>query len=296
MIAKVNETVITEADVQQEVQNIVAQMQNEVSPEQLQQMMPRLNKEAVENLINRILLIAEAERKNLHPTPEDIKAQLDNIISRFPSLETFQQQMEKNGISMEIIENDIKMQLKISMMVKESLSNVNISVTDEEIKKFFDENPGSFKIPEQVHASHILFKIDSKESDAVKSQKRLEIAGLLGQLEKGADFEKMAKKHSECPSSQQGGNLGFFERGKMVKPFEDAAFSLEKGGLSDIVESPFGFHLIKVHDHNEAHDLQLNEVSEKIREHLVSTHEQQAFGNYLIALRESAQIEYAEAQ
>ncbi len=89
---------------------------------------------------------------------------------------------------------------------------------------------------EQVRASHILVKT------------REEAQAILGQLRSGAKFEDLAKQKSQCPSGKQGGDLGWFGRDRMVKPFEDAAFSLSKGALSEVVQTKFGFHVIKVTD------------------------------------------------
>ena len=128
-----------------------------------------------------------------------------------------------------------------------------------------------------------------------KSQKRLELIGLRNKSQEGADFAKIAEEPSECPSKQQGGDLGFFERGKMVKPFEEAAFNLKVGEVSDIVETQFGFHLIKVSEYQEARTIPFEEVNDKISIHLKNTKEQQAVNTYLGTLREKADIEYTEA-
>lgn len=295
MIAKVNGTEITTADVEKEIGNIVAQYEDQVPPEQLQAMMPSIKEQAIETQINKLLLFTEAERHNIHPTPEQVKAELDSVIERFPSAEVFEQQLAKIGISLEQIEADIEQQIKIDILVGQSVSDTEATVSDEEVSTFYQENPESFQTPEQVHAAHILLKFEENAPQSFKDQKRLEIAGLLGQIEKGADFANMAKSHSDCPSKEQGGDLGFFERGKMVKPFEDAAFALDAGGLSGVVESPFGYHLIKVMDRKTAETVGLDEVKDQIVDHLQQIKMQDSFMAYIDQLRNSAEIEYAES-
>jgi len=101
---------------------------------------------------------------------------------------------------------------------------------------------------QQVRASHILFMYaGSERSSATRSKEEAlsSIQWVKGQLEAGVDFGELAKQHSDCPSKAQGGDLGMFGRGQMVGPFEDAAFSLPVGGTSDVVETPFGYHIIR---------------------------------------------------
>ena len=178
MIAKVNGTPITSGQVEQELRNIVAQYQNNVPPDQLQQLQPKLRTQALENLINTQLLFREADRKGITPSSEAINTELDGIISRFPSPEAFQQQMTKVGISREQMVKDIEQQLKVTALVKEALVAVETTVTDEEVSQFYQGNPDSFKSSEQVRAQHILLKINANDAPEIKSQKRLELAGL----------------------------------------------------------------------------------------------------------------------
>ena len=295
MIAKVNGTPITSGQVELELRNIVAQYQNNVPPDQLQQLQPKLRTQALENLINTELLFREADRKGITPSSEAINTELDGIISRFPSPEAFQQQMTKVGISREQMVKDIEQQLKVTALVKEALVAVETTVTDEEVSQFYQGNPDSFQSPEQVRAQHILLKVNANDAPEIKSQKRLELAGLGGKIQNGADFSKIAGEHSECPSKEQGGDLGFFERGSMVKPFEEAAFTLKVGEVSDIVETQFGYHLIKITDRKEARTVPLEEAREAIENYLKNTKEQEAVSSYIGTLREKAEIEYVKA-
>ncbi|MCP4623176.1 MAG: hypothetical protein GY850_06550 [bacterium] len=294
MIAKVNGTTITAADVEKEIGNIVAQYQNQVSPEQLKTMMPNIQKQAIETQINKTLLFAEAERNNIQPSPDKIKTEMDAIVGRFPSLEAFEQKLVSVGLQKEQIEKDIEQQIKIDILVGQSIADVEITITEDETSAFYKENPKNFETPEQVQASHILFKFEENDPQSTKDQKRLEMAGLLGRIEKGTDFADMARNHSDCPSKERGGDLGFFERGKMVKAFEKAAFSLKAGELSDIVESPFGYHLIKVTEHKAGETVQYDDVKDQIAEHLKQLKSQESFLTYIEQLRETAEIEYAE--
>jgi peptidyl-prolyl cis-trans isomerase D len=138
--------------------------------------------------------------------------------------------------------------------------------TDEELKRYYRRNLDQFEIPEQVKAAHILLSVP-KDADSVTAQKRRDLADkVLKQLQDGADFAQLAKTYSDDKSnSANGGELGSFGRGVMVKEFEDAAFALRPGQLSGIVQTPFGFHIIKVEEYTEPGVKSLVDVIDEVK-------------------------------
>ena len=165
-----------------------------------------------------------------------------------------------------------------------------IDVSDAEMKQYFDSHPEEFKQPEQVKASHILIKVAADADPAQKDEARQKIEDIQKKLKKGEDFSTMAREHSEGPSASRGGDLGYFSRGQMVKPFEDAAFALKTDQLSDVVETQFGYHLIKVYDHKDETLLSYNDVKADLNKHLKQQKTQAEVDTYIKGLRESADI------
>ncbi len=145
------------------------------------------------------------------------------------------------------------------------------SVSDDEIAKRYDERKAQFFVKEQRRASHILIKVAKDASDAVVKAARKKIEAAKKRLDKGEAFAKVAKALSEDSSADKGGDLGFFSRGMMVPAFEKAAFALKKGEVSDIIRSPFGFHIIKLTAIRPAHQKTLQEVKEQLRHELQLT-------------------------
>jgi peptidyl-prolyl cis-trans isomerase D len=140
-----------------------------------------------------------------------------------------------------------------------------VSVTGQQIERAYNDNIQQYSTPEQVHAEHILFKTEGKDDAAVKKQAE----AVLAQAKAGANFEELAKKYSEDDASKvKGGDLDYFGRGQMVKEFEDAAFALQPGQISDLVKSPFGYHIIKVLDKRAAATRPLAEVRSQIEDQL----------------------------
>jgi peptidyl-prolyl cis-trans isomerase D len=141
-----------------------------------------------------------------------------------------------------------------------------INPSDEDIRTRYDANPDDYQKPEEVHARHILFKVAPTASPEEKEAARNKAADVLKQLEAGGDFAALAQKNSEDGTASAGGDLGWFGRGRMVAPFEQAAFALAPGAMSQIVESPFGFHIIKVEEKRAAGVESLEEARPKIIE------------------------------
>lgn len=292
MIAKVNEVEIMQEEVEKEVQNIIAQHQNNFTPEQIEAAKPKIRQQAVESTINKYLLNFEVGQNNIQVSPEQIQEEFDAIVKRFPSQAAFEDQLKQVGITGDQIKSDLELQLKVDSLVRSHISGLELKVTEQDVSGFFNDNPDNFKMPERIKASHILFKVDPDASNDLKAQKRLELSGLLGKIEKGAEFANVAKQHSECPSKEQGGDLGFFDRGKMVKPFEEVAFKLNVGEISEIVETKFGYHIIKLMERKDAETAKFDEVKDQISQHLIATKEQDAFVQYVETLRKAAKIEY----
>jgi peptidyl-prolyl cis-trans isomerase C len=170
-----------------------------------------------------------------------------------------------------------------------------MKVADEEAKKFYDENPKYFQTAEQVRASHILVKVDKTDPckvEQLKADAKKKIQGILDEIKKGADFAETAKKYSDCPSAKNGGDLYYFEKNTMVPEFANVAFSLKIGEISDIVETTYGYHIIKVTDHREASTIPFEKMKANIIDSLKSKKEETLVGTFLDKLRDEASIVY----
>jgi len=132
------------------------------------------------------------------------------------------------------------------------------------------------------------------DTEEAKAAKREEIDAVLRQIRGGADFAALAQEHSDCPSKANGGDLGWFGRNRMVKPFEDVAFTLPVGKVSDVVETRFGYHVIEVLQKRDAKQLPLEEVRAGIEEQLNQQHRKERIDDYLLELRGDADIVYNE--
>ncbi len=191
-------------------------------------------------------------------TDEDFKKEFDQLVQRYQGEDKLREGLKKDGITFERFQQIVKDNLVIKRYFQAFRSEIKIS--DEDIEVEYNNRRASFKTPEQVKASHILKRIPKDADDTIKSHLKKELKGLLDQLKQGADFAELAKKESDCPSGKRGGSLGFFDKGKMVKPFSDAAFKLQPGEISDIIETRFGYHIIKLEEKKSGQDKKLADV------------------------------------
>lgn len=294
MIVSVNGSVITKSEVDSERDKLVRQFQGKIPPDQMEAILPKLWNQALENLINLRLLTQEADRRNIQHDNEAIDKQISQISSRFPDPKKFKEQLATLGISEEKLRSEIGESLRIEKLL-ENEPKQDQEVSEKDIEDFYRENPENFRMSERIQASHILIKVDPKAAPEVKEQKRQKLSGILGEIKNGADFAKLAGEHSDCPSKSRGGDLGLFERGKMVKPFEDVAFQLKVGEVSDIVETQFGFHLIKLTDRQDGQVMPMEKARERIKSHLGRQKQSQVINDFLMKLRSEAKIDYSES-
>jgi peptidyl-prolyl cis-trans isomerase C len=142
-------------------------------------------------------------------------------------------------------------------------------VSDADLKEYYTQNKKSLGVPEQVRARHILFQVDPAASQDEKNKARERAQAVLKQVQAGEDFAKLAAAHSDDAGSKaKGGDLGYFSPGQMVPDFEDVAFYTNPGETSDIVETKFGYHIIKVEDHIAARERSFEEMKDVIKEKL----------------------------
>ena len=222
-------------------------------------------------------------------------AVLRNIIRnrngiRYPNKEEFKKLLSNMGLT----ESDVQAQIERGMAIQQLIDKEvteKIMVSDEETRSFYDKNPQLFQQPEQVKARHILIKVQADAPDDQKAEARKKIEAVQQKVKKGEDFATLAKTYSEGPSGPRGGDLGYFRRGQMVKPFEEVAFSLKPDQTSEIVETRFGYHLIKVDDKKPAKKMTYAEVKDRRNDHLKKQKATSEADAYIETLRKDAKIE-----
>lgn len=292
-IVKVNDKVITRGELDAELTRILDMAQRQLPPERLEQMKPRLAQQAMDGLLLKTLLLQAVEAENIVVTDEELAEAKERFLKSLPEGMTLENVLQMSNWSSEEFDRNLRTDLAINKLLEKYVEHV-AAPTDEELKAYYDENQERFEEPESVQARHILIAIAKDDTEKEKAAKKAKAQEVREKLVAGGDFAELAKEYSDCPSKTRGGDLGTFYRGQMVQPFEEAAFSQKPNEIGPIVETPFGFHIIEVLKHDQAHQTSLDEVKERLSRGLLAQRRQKAAQDYVLQLRQKATIEFLD--
>jgi peptidyl-prolyl cis-trans isomerase C len=255
VVARVNDVEITTAELQEELDKLPPYLKGRVAT-------PEGRREFLDNMLTRRALMEEADRLGLEKDPQ-IARQIQEYRERLILQKLMQENIPKEP-----------------------------EVTEEEVRKYYDSNPDEFKESEQVRVRHVLIKVEPGQEGAKKQEARQKAEQVLRSAKRGEDFEALARQHSQDPgSANRGGDLGFFPRGRMAKPFEDTAFAMTKAGqLSDVVESQFGFHVIQFVDRQAAKEKSFEEAREQIRRRLGPQKQRDTYQSFVSNVKDKHKI------
>jgi peptidyl-prolyl cis-trans isomerase C len=288
-VAVVNGSVITQEDFDREIDRVRQRFLSMGKP-LIDSQIPEIKKEVLENLINRELLYQESQRKGIKVDEAAINEQVITMKKRFSSEAEFKSALIKLNLSKAAIKAQLKQGLAIQQFIDTHIVQ-KATVSDQEIKAFYESSPGLFKQPEQVRASHILIKVEPQADESKKAAARKKIEEIQHRVQKGENFAALAKEFSQGPSSAKGGDLGYFGQGQMVKPFEEAAFAIIPGDVSDIVETRFGYHLIKVIERKSQTTIAFEDIKDRLGRYLKQQKVQKEVSVNVQKLKEKAKVE-----
>jgi peptidyl-prolyl cis-trans isomerase C len=287
--AVVNGTVITQDELDSQMNMVVDRLQASGRFPDVSQL-EEIRGQVLENLIARELLYQESQKKGIKISEEEVNEQLVSLKGQFPNEEEFNKALKRMNLTEASIKEKLARDLSLKKLIDHEVAP-KVKLSDMDIRAFYENNPETFKQPERVKASHILVKVDPKADASQKAEAQKKIDLVQAKLQKGEDFGALAKEYSEGPSGPKGGELGYFTRGQMVKPFEDAAFAMKPGEVSGKVETRFGYHLIKVTDKTPETTMSYDDVKDRLGEFLKQKKMQEEINVYVKRLEEQAKIE-----
>ncbi|OFW01742.1 MAG: hypothetical protein A3I61_15245 [Acidobacteria bacterium RIFCSPLOWO2_02_FULL_68_18] len=287
VVARVNDHTITRSDLETAVGELEARAGQKLPADQRD----RVLRGVLDQLVSYRLLVQESTARKLTVPEADIDARIAQIRSQFPTEQLFAQTLEQRKMTLEGLRADVREGMQIDRLIDAEVAK-RTSVTAGEVDDFHAKNPSQFQQAERVHASHILIRVPEGADAAAKTQARERAAGVLEEVKAGKDFAALAKQHSQDPgSAAKGGDLGYFERGQMVGPFEEAAFSLPTGQTSELVETPFGFHILKVIDKQASRTLPLVEVRAQVEQYLQGQTRERETRAFIDTLKATGKVE-----
>lgn len=278
--ATINGEAIYQSELDREVTAIASQYNINLDSEEGKAQRPEIARIVLDQLIDQRLILQEARRVNAVSTDAQVDEALADIKTNFPTEAEFTAALKERNLTL----GDLRQRLRMSLTAQNLQATVSkATVSEEEIQKFFQEHRTEYDQPEQVRVRHILLETEA--------QARLALA----RLRRGERFEDVAAQLSRDPGSKtQGGELGFVARGQLVAEFEQVAFALEIGRLSDPVRTQFGYHIIQVRERKAAVPSTLQQVREQIRRQLLTQKQEADFAAWLKQVKQKATITRAD--
>jgi peptidyl-prolyl cis-trans isomerase C len=285
--AKVNDQVITVQEVTKVARNF--RHQNLPPDPEAKGTTPqeKLYYTAVDRLVEQTLILAEAKKIGILVSDTEVTESVNQLVTMAGGEEKLNKLLAEQGATRADVEKD----MRNNLILKGYLDHVKQAipaVSDTAVKAYYDQHPETFAQPE-VHARHILIRVDPTASDMEKAEALKKAQDVLARAKKGEAFDKLAAQFSQDPgSATQGGDLGWFAKGQMVAPFDSAAFALHPGQLSGVVPTQFGYHVIKVEENRTGRPLE--EMKEQIRQYLVQQETEKHFRETVTTLKSKATV------
>ena len=290
VVIDVDGSKLTHGQVETEIKRIMSAMKKQMPADRLEQAKENARKQVLSDFTAKTLLTNEVKRLNISASDAEVKEAEEQVKNDLPKGMTIEDLMQKNKITKEQMQEDLRFRIKISKLVMMQMSGKS-KPTDKEINEFYQKNKDKFKMPKGVHVRHVLIAKAAGDDNKMKAEKKAKAEDLRSQLLAGANFAEIAKKNSDCPSKETGGDLGVFRRGEMVKQFENAAFSQEVNAIGPVVETEFGFHIIQVLERHAPKTLALDDrMKGNISTFLEQQKQQETFDAMLKKLRDKAKI------
>lgn len=286
VLARVNGEAVTKVDFDRLIKNIEARANQPVPAERRNEVF----RQALDQLVTYTVLSQETRARKVVVADEEVDDRVKQMRAQFKTEDEFKKALDARGMTLDKLKSDTRTDLGINKMVDSEVAT-QAAASDAECRDFYDKNPDKFKQDEAVRASHILFRVDENADAATKKKAMDQAQAVLKEARAGADFAELAKKHSADGSAQQGGDLNFFTKGQMVPAFDQAAFSMKPGEISDIVTTQFGYHIIKVTDRRAASTVPFDQVSARIKEFLTEQQKQKKADDFIQSLKQKAKIE-----
>lgn len=302
IVARVNNNIITRADLQRSREALTAEANK---PDSQLTDKPK-EQDLLRDLIDQQLLVQKAEEMGLSADTDVVK-RLDELRKQMhaESMDDLEKAAQAQGVSFEEFKQNLKNSILTQRVIQQEVGG-HITVTQQEIQQFYDEHKGEMERPEQVRLSEIL--ISTQKAPAVKTEKgaaalpetpspevvaaaQKKAEEVHAQLEKGAKFDALAQKFSDGPTAAQGGDLEYFRRGTLSKELEDKVFAMKAGDYTQPIRTNQGWVILRVVEHQNAGIPPLKEVEPMVQERLYMTRMQPALREYLTKLREDAYID-----
>ncbi len=285
VLVKVNGEDIRQKDIDFTMQYFVIPQYTAQNPGQTMpaEQRTQVTQSLLDQTITEVLILQKGREANITQNEQVLATQFESL------------KAQRTDIPPDELKEFLHQKLLVQTIIQQLVA-LRITVADDDVRALYDQKKDALDEPEKVRASHILISLPADAAESDKFAARENISAISAKAQAGEDFAELAKQYSQCPSNQKGGDLGFFPRGVMVPAFENAVFTLAEGALSDIVETPFGFHLIKVTGKTAERKVTYDEVKDRLRQDLLNQKSNSEAQKWISKLRTDADIQFMQLQ
>ncbi|MHB1035046.1 MAG: peptidylprolyl isomerase [Pirellulales bacterium] len=249
-----------------------------------------LRQKALDKFIDDELLLQASRKLKIDDIDGKVEQVVKGLEAKYGAGKGIEGYLKRRSLTLDEFKKSARAKVSVDEYLK-SQGILEPEIPEDRIRRTYQEDPQSYSREESVNVSHILIAADAHAGADAKKKARQKAEEIRAEILKGGDFAEMAKKHSNCNSAAGGGELGFVKKGFMPKEFDKVAFSLEKGVVSEVVETKFGYHVIKVLDKKPAGVIPYEEVRDFIRKYLQEEESKKRLASHIVELRKKAKIE-----
>ncbi len=289
VVAKVNDVEIKAWIVKDVAKIIREQIKKQVGTIQ-PEMEEQLGQRALDAIIRSELIYQKAVGDGLSATEEEVDKILESIRIKFPDEENFLNFLKMTGCSQDELRNEERKKIVINKYLAEKVQT-QVKVSEQEAQEYYNSNKDQFRTKDMVHARYILFPLKQKATEAEKEEARKKAEDVLKLIKQGQDFAELAKEHSGAPNAEKGGDLGYFPRGIMVADFDNQAFTLKVGEISEVFKTQFGYNILKVEDRKVAGYMPFDEIKAILIEMLSQKRMEAVVDKEIASVKDQAKIE-----
>lgn len=291
-IARVNGVVITRNEFQVAYRQAVERHAQQGRPVDEVHIAP-IRREVIERMVEEELLVQESRRRGIDVTAEEVDRDMAAARGRFESEAAFQEELARQLMDETQYRRKLKRQRAIDRLLGQAV-DPSVSVSEDELRWFYEANPQRFRFPEKIRVRHILMRHEPDKAAASTETAESRMRMIRAELERGEDFAALAQQYSQEPTAEQGGDLGYLQRGQMLPSLEPAVFGLAVGEISPILTTEHGYHLFQVIDRRPATVTTYEEARADIEKHLTRRKREEAVRVYIESLRQQADIRAAQ--
>ncbi len=285
-IASVNGDAIKKAEFENAIKSVEARAGRPVPAEQRDQVF----RGVLEDLVTYRLLKQEATARHVAVSDAELDAKFAEFRKQFGSDAAFTQALKTQHMTAEKLREDARRDLEVNRLLEQEVAGT-VQIAPSDVSAFYEKNPDKFQQPEAMRASHILIIVPPEANAAARAAARSKAEEALKAARAGQDFAALARKYSQDGSASHGGDLGFFPRGQMVPEFEKAAYALQPGEISGLVETQYGYHIIKCVERRPARTVPFSEVAGQIQQFLEQQAKQEKTKAFVAGLRAKGKVD-----